>query len=789
VSFFKWGSLIGTSSANMNDGIFSAGDIVWTPDSYNAKSLLDAMGTQTGEPVWNMIPHGDDLNDRVTTPVFPENKPANAALGIGDPCGYADGADGNSGWIMPVIENGGWNGGTFGSGRDSLQWEEAGAVIVERDELKPGLPLGGYPADGWSMFLPWANMRNAYGKLNTPTRGLYWTSTPRTGATSSTLLMTSEHIIPDYVWAYEAALAVRCVKAPEPILDVQPVGGDIPYKGGTKDYTVTSTLADGTTPAAWVVEYPDGNGGWTTEKPEELDWLTFSAKTGSGGEPDTLTAKAKVMPSRSNNEWDIELGRRALIGAAPDGTLGVRFNLASAGGGDTEATANAYIVNAPGYYKIPLYYGNTFQSYGALKDNFVNHDGIAISAVSSDGSIAGADNAALVWQDAPGMVENIGYDRTGEGFLTFEISKDNIRQGNAVVAIRQGTTVLWSWHIWVTPLVERVGLEVNEVENRQVTLGNYVSIPHKVEAYRGKINYFMQWNLGWVTARTISYGIGANYDQLRSVEVRVRQTGVSNPKTVPFSVTQYAGEVTTGGNNPSWQWGRKDAMPPSDGINETERTDLEWGSDFTWTPSDQAGDGLTGLADGVKNPNKYYTGSSGNWHSGTVYRNLWDAGNTTYGVPTLLENNITKTVYDPNPVGWKMPPSNAWTGFIKTDYGTWSSTTLQSAYWYSSIVAQFNKHGNWNSNKPGWNFYKALDGTGTTETDYVFYPASGSRFGPSGALNSVGSNGYGYYWSALPHNTTNGYGLRFHSGNVSPANGSIRSSGFSVRPIAENVEE
>lgn len=39
-------------------------------------------------------------------------------------------------------------------------------------------------------------------------------------------------------------------------------------------------------------------------------------------------------------------------------------------------------------------------------------------------------------------------------------------EGNAVVAARNGTTILWSWHIWTTAAFDRDGIKVQTYETR-----------------------------------------------------------------------------------------------------------------------------------------------------------------------------------------------------------------------------------------------------------------------------------------------------------------------------------
>ncbi|MFR9606826.1 MAG: hypothetical protein SNG97_06585 [Rikenellaceae bacterium] len=69
------------------------------------------------------------------------------------------------------------------------------------------------------------------------------------------------------------------------------------------------------------------------------------------------------------------------------------------------------------------------------------------------------------------------------------------------------------------------------------------------------------------------------------------------------------------------------------------------------------------------------------------------------------------------------------------------------------------------------------------ECHFIPIWASGNRNYSTGAMNNVGTNGY--YWSASPNSTTNGYNLNFNSSGVNPANNNNRSNGFQVRPVLE----
>ena len=115
-----------------------------------------------------------------------------------------------------------------------------------------------------------------------------------------------------------------------------------------------------------------------------------------------------------------------------------------------------------------------------------------------------------------------------------------------------------------------------------------------------------------------------------------------------------------------YQFGRKDAFP---GVDASK---LAAGSHFT----ENAGDNMS-IQNGVQNPGSFYT-YGGSWYNnppaGYSYYNLWSADNTVMG---YNDNSVVKTVYDPSPVGFKMPASNAFTGFTTTGQNSYTQSELK----------------------------------------------------------------------------------------------------------------
>ncbi len=136
VAFFQYGSLIGTSSSTVNK-TFSKNEVVWAPENYDIQALMSRMTTD-GTPSWTIIPNGVGGS-------FPSN---NVAAGIGDPCKFADGANGSGPWKTPPGSP--WNGVTY---------TNATLPIVNLTLQGSSIPGRG-TTDG-KMFLPVTGFRNS----------------------------------------------------------------------------------------------------------------------------------------------------------------------------------------------------------------------------------------------------------------------------------------------------------------------------------------------------------------------------------------------------------------------------------------------------------------------------------------------------------------------------------------------------------------------------------------------------------------------------------------------------
>jgi hypothetical protein len=458
--------------------------------------------------------------------------------------------------------------------------------------------------------------------------------------------------------------------------------------------------------------------------------------------------------------------------AAVRGSETRRWNLANPKGtSDIVETANCYVVSAPGYYSLPLYYGNAYNNYRAFKgssgtaNNLVNHAGKPI-----DGSpIADVADATWVWQLHENQVSNIalGPDNT----LCFDVTPEQIRQGNVVLAVRDASgTVLWSWHIWITPLDTMTTLGLT---NRTVD----ALIP------RQETQYFMKYNLGWVTPSTT---VWMPHDECR---VRVTQEGIPNPLSRTFRLVQQGHTRSNTGKGPYWQWGRKDPMPPHNWEhNQPPFAFWNTAEGFGWKPDSNETPGEVTLMAGIKNPDTFYQ----HWKLATDL-NLWDTDNTEWGDGVYDNYDVTKSVYDPCPPGFKMPTANAWTSLIRQ---SWPINTQYHGFSDRFTVIYKYQNQEWkdfgNSPNPevvrgiGREIYLTPDGApgDPTITFHISsYLGDGSTYSYLGLMSTADLVCYWTAFPCLPAHYGEAYYIGLNSGNLHIPNSRFVSSGLSVRPM------
>lgn len=444
------------------------------------------------------------------------------------------------------------------------------------------------------------------------------------------------------------------------------------------------------------IGYVDGKGN-KHEDGTTPDWINSVTESGVGGlNPGDIDIKQNFTTSFP---WDAELAK-----AARKGDKDHPYNLANKSGKENiEETANCYVISAPGTYAIPLVYGNAIKDgndksdvaytyhgnphkdkkeKNAVLPAFVNADGKAITSAY----ITDATGAEMLWQDRPkegkNIVSNLQIKNNGTyPYLQFEVSKGTIQSGNALVAVKHGEKILWSWHLWFVPEEE------------------YGGTAH----YNGR--NIAEYPLGYTP-----YDFGPDDKSPRKAKLIFRQdrTGVTSTFTVEQKlVTEHLFYMTY------YQHGRKD--PFSGDVVQAQKSKI-----ITDTESKP-------LAYGIQHPNTLINEYTSNWCNST-YFNLWSANYSILDKDQKFDDNV-KTIYDPCPVGYKVPPVNTFIGMDKKGGGKY----VEDRYGWTFNNITINKGGTVTPKKlfipmSGNVIYDSGTESGTEKTASFLYVVDDGKF-------------------------------------------------------------
>ena len=543
----------------------------------------------------------------------------------------------------------------------------------------------------------------------------------------------------------------------------------VAYNGTQANYKIESYREiNGTKqPVAWkVVGYSvDGGTTWTTTKPS---WLkSLSKEQGEGG-----TAAEVCTATLGTDIVDLVAQRnKGLQDATPLGTA-TPYNLSNnTGAAAVQNTANCYVISAPGYYMIPLVYGNAIKNgqtntsaykstapntpleFGSPKKvtdvilhHFVDHNSQYITdpwiEKTNGKANNGVNGAEVTWSDENNLVtlpnSPIYRDASGNAYVKFEVKKENIKSGNAVISVKKGNTILWSWHLWFAP---KTALDEISVTNAQ-----------------NKVYKFTNETLGWKPTKWIA----TSYSAPRTVKIKIEQT-IANNGTKQFgeiTITQDA-YIERRGTATYYQWGRNNAFPGTDAA-------LPQGSIVK-------GNDQIHMNNKIQHPNYFFTtkflGSIIDPYDGLTkfhyFYNLWSMNNNRRGDNNAANNiEVVKTIYDPCPVGFNVPTNGAFSGFTTNGRNEGpmnvNGTNVKATY-------------DLNTGHLFW--------TNSSKTETIYFPATGFRDAKDDKIKEA--NNYGDYWSADPQDYNNGCVMGFSYDKVYPLFFNIRTFGFAVRPVAE----
>ena len=533
--------------------------------------------------------------------------------------------------------------------------------------------------------------------------------------------------------------------------------------GATTTYDITSYVNDDSQQRAvkWKVVGYDADGDGTFSMSEKPAWLR--SLDGEGGSGTNIT-ETHTATFNANERNLLKERNEAMQNATPVSN----YNLSNSSGASAiQNTANCYVIDAPGTYRIPLVYGNAIKNgsdnTSAYKttvtggfvpgyteeltlDNFVDHNDHKITSpyINEQNAARPATQAEVIWSDVSGIVTNATVTGSGQSsFLEFTVNKNQLVNGNAVIAVKNSSgTVMWSWHLWFTPKssLDKIAMTSD-----------------------GQTYNFTSDNLGW---KYTSWW-GGTKD--RTVVVKLEQQAeVGTKKEATVTLTQKKGKDERIGYGNLYQWGRKDAIPGTDALYPAGFTYNGSGyvtvgkeeSEYN-KPENKARMEARTIGLSIQNPGemlKTVGGGKLSWFY-KQYINLWSTDNNKFDGSV---RDGKKTIYDPSPVGFKVPDAYAFEGF-KLDGAEWNNG-------YTFIA---------NNNKD------------------IYFQAGGARLGANGSIAALGTTGL--YWQSVPtlkEHGKPGYGLRtlLKKGTIStffpPANDTANDYGsyanaYGVRPVAE----
>lgn len=512
----------------------------------------------------------------------------------------------------------------------------------------------------------------------------------------------------------------------------------------SNDYLVTSyrIAPDGTKqPVKWKAvgyeEYDRATDSWTNLGTNKPSWLTAMSKENGEGGANAESGRATI--TKADLKDRLTEYNKVLQTATEKGAAGNYYNLSNTNGGDAiQNTANSYLISAPGYYRIPLVYGNAVKggttnesSYKTahtgtdVLSNFKDHLGNDITTpyINVQNASNPATQASIVWMDLKDLVDGLSVTNNGDkSFVNFHVSAANIKNGNAVIAVKSADgTIMWSWHLWFdhSDALSTIACTNHEGDNFKVT--------------KNILGYTLyKWK-------------STSYESPRVARMKIEQeVGNGAKKSAYITITQspYAEkEYSTA----LYQFGRKDAFPGTNTLYES-------------TFVENGGDNIS-IVNAIQNPGTFYTDGN-TWGTEYRYFNLWSMQTTSQ---TDASKTLVKTVYDPCPVGFSMPPVKTFSGVTTT--GTTNTNNKD-----------INALGDWDQ---GWHFYAKDSSSPST----VYYPAIGSRTAKEGKLYGVKDRGY--YWVGVPSSTSAGNNLDIRNTIVIPANNLNRAVGCSIRPVAQ----
>lgn len=412
------------------------------------------------------------------------------------------------------------------------------------------------------------------------------------------------------------------------------------------------------------------------------------------------------------------------------------WDLSTCNGAISRTTANCYVIDRGGWYCFPLVYGNGYENgstptyfakyvgeeSGYTANNFVDYNGAKIT----EPDITQGDSADIVWSDVYNAVSDIDvFTYGGKRMIRFKANQYNMQQGSVIIALKDGDTVVWSWHIWITEhwLDAATGMpnvfkSDGDFAKYQTALGSgwrekgdvLIDNQHISKDYG---YYIAPYNLGWCDPKTVDYLYRASTMEFVQYDKDGKETGLK----ASLPMIQDGLEITYKyGNNTYYQWGRKDPMV---GFVDHEQTLKRNFGPMQYRLDTQP----KSMAHSIQNPEVLFTGASTagtceDWCNDQRY-NYWNNNDS--------DDVGIKTVYDPCPPGYMVPPGTMFE-FIGPAASKYSGGNDHSAFY--NDASNNTTLDTFNGERPDDYVFKAyaVDKKNGVESNAVWLPSTGHRW-------------------------------------------------------------
>lgn len=340
----------------------------------------------------------------------------------------------------------------------------------------------------------------------------------------------------------------------------------------------------------------------------------------------------------------------------------------------------------------------------------------------------------------------------------FEVSVISGVKGNVIVAAGKGNgQVSWSWHLWITDYDPYGAFDLTSVQ------GEYIyRVPE------GAVHRYADKKTGTFWTK------GSNSD----VFIMDRNLGAYSDKYSVAGVSDYQGFIY-------YQYGRKDPFFVSKNYAYPENVKA-----IRVEYDDVNVDGTT-MAYSVRNPLHYINADGGGSWVYSIYNPtdgnekniIWNDPMTATGKANVGE----KSMFDPCPPGYRLPPNTAFADFQynNSSYPTTNVTQLNSESSEDiSIVRGFKLF----AEVKGLQYWPGREDLKENQP-LLYFPSTGLYSGTaSGSSLSISNMSWVNLWTQASSDTKNGIRLFARKGYLNHSMTGERARAFPVRCITDNWE-